>query len=174
VAIDLSGFKELDDALVELPKAFRRPAMIAALKRAAKPIVNAARACARRGSDPAKRGSKKQRLSGQSEAIGPAADSIKARAVSQADVEDVATNQATKYASGPGGTVQIAVGPDKAHWYYKFVEFGTSRQSGDHAITAAFEAHQQEFLKILGPALWSEIEKAARKAAFRHAATGTQ
>ena len=70
MTVEVVGLEELDQALAELPQALRRNVVLAALREAAAPIVKEARAKARRGKDPRRRGSKKQRRSGDSATIG--------------------------------------------------------------------------------------------------------
>jgi HK97 gp10 family phage protein len=141
------GFRELDAALAELPQALRRAVVLSALKRAARPIVRDARAKARRGKDPRRRGSMKQRTSGESAAMGHGADSIAARALR---------------ASTPN-EASITVGPDVRHWYMKFVEFGTARQAPDRFLTPAFEINKEEAAQLVGEELWKSLSAAARR-----------
>lgn len=54
--VQVAGLKELDAALSEIPAALRRNVVLSALRRAAQPIVRDARARARRGADPRRRG----------------------------------------------------------------------------------------------------------------------
>jgi HK97 gp10 family phage protein len=147
--VQVVGFRELDAALAELPQALRRAVVLAALRKAAKPIVRDARAKARRGKDPRRRGSMKQRRSGESESMGHGADSIAARAV-----KATAANEAT-----------IAVGPDARHWYMKLVEFGTARQAPDRFLTPAFEINKEEAAQLVGEELWKSLSAAAKRLA---------
>ena len=150
----VEGLGELDDTLAELPQALRRPVVLSALRRASKPMVRDARARAPRGTDPTRRGSRKQRRSGQSVAIGPGADSIRARAVRARS-----PHEAT-----------VAVGPDKKHWYMSFVEFGTSRQAPQRFLTPAFETHRVQAIETFGDALWKSISRLTKRLARKAAA----
>lgn len=154
--VQIVGFRELDAALAELPQALRRAVVLAALKKAARPMVRDARAKARRGKDPRRRGSMKQRKSGESAAMGHGADSISARALR---------------ASTPN-EASITVGPDARHWYMKFVEFGTARQAPDRFLTIAFEINKDEAAQLVGEELWKSLSAAARRLA-RKAEAGT-
>ena len=154
--VQVVGFRELDAALAELPQALRRAVVLAALKKAAAPMVRDARAKARRGKDPRRRGSMKQRKSGESAAMGHGADSIAARAVK---------------ASSPN-EASVAVGPDARHWYMKFVEFGTARQSPVRFLTPAFEVSKDEAAQLVGEELWKSLSAAAKRLA-KQAESGT-
>src|SRR5262245_58087332 len=119
-------------------------------------MVRDARAKARRGKDPRRRGSMKQRKSGESASMGPGADSIAARAV-----KATAANEAT-----------VAIGPDVRHWYMKLVEFGTARQAPDRFLTPAFEINKEEAAQLVGEELWKSLSAAAKRFA-KKAESGT-
>lgn len=110
VHAQIEGLEELERAFNELPKGMGRNVLLRALRKAGTPVANEAKSRAPRGKDPRRRGSKKQRKSGQSARMGSMADSIRVRAV-----------RAT-----PGGTeVTVAIGPSSAHFYSRFLEYGT-------------------------------------------------
>lgn len=154
--VQVAGLKELEAALAEIPASLRRNVVLAALRRAAQPIVRDAQARARRGTDPRRRGSMKQRKSGESLTMGPGADSIAARAVKSA----VATEAA------------VTVGPDRRHWYMKFQEFGSARQAPARFLTPAFEVNKEAAVQLAGEELWKSIAATARRLA-RQAEAGT-
>ncbi len=154
--VQVLGYRELDGALAQLPEALRRQVVLAALKKAAAPMVRDAKASARRGKDPRRRGSMKQRKSGESEAIGHGADSIAARAA-QSD--------------SPYEAV-VAVGPDARHWYMKFLEFGTARESPQRFLTPAFEVTKDAAVRAVGEELWKSLEATAARLS-RQAVSGS-
>jgi HK97 gp10 family phage protein len=147
--VQVLGFKELDAALAQIPEALRRQVVLSALRKAALPMVRDARAKARRGKDPRRRGSMKQRKSGESESMGHGADSIAARAVKSESPNSAA----------------VAVGPDARHWYMKLVEFGTARQAPDRFLTTAFETNKQAAIEAIGQELWKSIAATAKRLA---------
>lgn len=149
--VEVQGFRELDAALAQLPEALRRPVVLAALRKAARPMVAEARTRVRRGRDPRRRGSKKQRRSGEAVLIGPLADSIRA--------------SAARDASGTGAS--IAVGPDRRHFYGMFLEFGTSRQPPRRFLTPAFEIRKEDAVRLVGEELWKALAAAARRLSGR-------
>jgi HK97 gp10 family phage protein len=154
--VQVLGFRELDAALAQLPEALRRQVVVAALKKAAAPMVRDAKATARRGKDPRRRGSMKQRKSGESEAMGHGADSIAARAApSETPYEAV-----------------VAVGPDARHWYMKFLEFGSAHQAPQRFLTPAFEVNKEAAVQAIGEELWKSLEATAARLA-RQAATSS-
>ncbi len=155
IDVDVAGLKELDAALGEIPAALRRNVVLAALRKAAKPIVKDARARARRGTDPKRRGSPKQRKKGESESIGHGADSIRVSAIKSSVRSETA----------------VAIGPDAKHWYMSFVEFGTSRQAPDRFLTPAFEINKDAAIKVVGDELWKSLARTAKRLA-RQAETG--
>jgi len=154
--VQVVGFKELDAALAQLPEALRKNVVLAALKKAAAPMVRDARATARRGKDPRRRGSMKQRKSGESETIGHGADSIAARAAPSSNRYEVV----------------VAVGPDAKHWYMKFLEFGTARQAPQRFLTPAFEVNKDAAIRAVGEELWKSLAATAARLA-RQGASGT-
>lgn len=149
MSMQLVGFRELDDALGRLPEALRRDVVLKALRAAGEPMVDAAAARLTRGSDPRKRGSKKQRKSGESVAIGAAADSIAVRALRATTNTQVAA----------------AVGPDAAHWYTRFREFGTSHEPARRWLTPAFETEKETVMERIGVELWASMKATAERLA---------
>ena len=154
--VQVVGFKELDAALAEIPASLRRNIVLAALRKAAQPIVRDARARARRGKDPRRRGSQKQRTKGESESMGHGADSIAARAVKSSSANEAA----------------VSVGPDARHWYMKFLEFGSARQAPERFLTPAFEVNKEAAVQLAGEELWKTISATAKRLA-KQAEAGT-
>lgn len=145
--VRIAGLDELDRALAAIPQNLRRPVLIRALRSGSKGMVKQARATAPRGTDPSRRGSKKDRRSGRSKTLGPGADSIRARAVPAA----------SQY------RVDVAVGPDRRHFYMRFSEFGTSRQAGQRYMTKAFEANKADAIVKTAEELAVVIQNTAAK-----------
>lgn len=186
------GLKELDAALGAVPEAFRRRIVLGALRRSARPILNEARARARRGSWSSRRrggvtvGSKQWVKWGLGQAL---ADSITISAQ-----REESTNSVT-----------VAIGPDAGHFYGLFIEEGTkaspgqsargrdeydrvSKRSGKmkvgvrrkrrekraHAATRAypflapaFEAHAEQTITMIGEEIWQGILTATSRLAAR-------
>ena len=157
------GFKELDHALAQLPATLRREVVLAALKKAADPMVREARARARRQANPRQRGGV------PASELKPLADSI--------------TVSAVKANSDFPNEVAVKLGPDADHFYGLFVEKGTRRRGRvyrdnrgrfrrnqrRHAATRAFEylapafaIHSQRAVVAIGDELWAKLAKKAR------------
>lgn len=154
--VQVAGYRELNAALAQLPQALRRQVVLAALKKAAAPMVRDAKASARRGKDPRRRGSRKQRKSGESATMGHGADSIAARAAQSASLYQAV----------------VAIGPDARHWYMKFLEFGTARQAPQRFLTPAFEVNKEAAVRAVGEELWKSLATTAARLA-RQGAAGT-
>ena len=171
--IAVVGFKELDEALAQLPKSLRRDLVLRALKKAAEPMVREAKARARRQANPRVRG-------GVSAAeLKPLADSI--------------TVSAVKANSEFPNEIAVKLGPDADHFYGLFLEKGTKRRGRvyrddrgkfrrnrrRHAATAAFEflgpafqMHSERTAVAIGEELWRALAKRAGDLA-RKAQKGT-
>lgn len=145
--LKFDGFADLDQALSQLPEALRRPVALSALRKASEPMVAEARRRAPRGKDPKRRGSTKDRRTGRSATLGPAADTIRARAV--------------RAESRTEATVSVGAGPGR--FYLKYSEFGTSRQPARPFLRPAFESHKSEALDLLGVELWKSLTATARR-----------
>lgn len=153
--VKVEGLTELDAALAQIPQGLRRDVLLRTLRRASQPMVRSARARAPRGTDPRRRGSGKDRRSRRSTTLGHGADSIRARAV-----------RATNPHRG-----EVAIGPDRAHFYMRFAEFGTSRQPAQRFLTAAYEEQKLEVLRAVGTELQVVIADTAAKL-YRGAVAG--
>jgi HK97 gp10 family phage protein len=157
VRVAVLGFKELDEALGQLPKSLRREIVLKALKAAAKP-----RARARRQARPRRRG-------------GRPAGAVKALA-------DSITVTPVKSSSEFPSEVAVKLGPDDDHFYGLFVEKGTQargrvyhdarrkirRNKRRHAATRAFEflapafqMHADRATVAIGEELWKALAKKA-------------
>ncbi|MCK6478579.1 MAG: HK97 gp10 family phage protein [Planctomycetaceae bacterium] len=167
------GFKELDEALAQLPKSLRRELVLGALKKAAEPMVREAKARVRRQANPRVRGGVP---AGE---LKPLADSI--------------TVSAVKANSEFPNEIAVKLGPDADHFYGLFVEKGTKRRGRvyrddrgkfrrnkrRHSATRAFEflgpafaMHSERTAVAIGEELWRALAKKAEDLA-RKANKGT-
>lgn len=188
--VKVEGLSDLDAALAQFPEAVSRKIALAALRRAAKPIVDEARTRARRQANPKRRGGVRigSRMANKWRLTDKAlADSIRAR-------ED-------KNASNSSTEAYVAVGPDQGHFYGLFVELGTrasvgrdaqsrasyfrrSKRTGEikigwrrdrsarrsHAATRrfpflkpSFEMHQDRVIDLAAQEMWKSIERFTRR-----------
>lgn len=143
---DLSGAKELEDALKELPKAMSKAVLTRALKKAAAPVAALA-------SDLAPRG-----------ATGNLAISI-----------EVGTKLKESQRKGgvKSGDVEIYIGattPKGAHAH--LVEFGTDHSPPHPFMRPAWDQLKETVVSLIGREIWAALAKSARTLA-RKSAKGT-
>jgi HK97 gp10 family phage protein len=169
----VEGFKELESALKELPRATGKNCIRRALARAAAPIVAAAKAKA-----PARPGSGKLR-----EAIiftkvkftgGNAGKQAYAEAMRQgktrAEAADAAREANIEAQAEAGdallisGIANIAVDYRKA-WYAHFVEFGTAKATPKPFMRPAWDAGKYRAAEAIRDTLKEEIDKAVARIA---------
>lgn len=160
IKFSFEGARELEAALKELPKSVARTAVNAALRKASKPIVDAAKA-----------NLTKEKLI----RTGDLQKSIKARVMS---------GKQTKYSAS------IAVGPDRKHFYGAILEKGTAgkirivKKTGREVdaleakpwLRPAFDEHKQQAIDGIGVELWTQIKRKAElyaKRQTRKAGTAT-
>jgi len=138
----MTGLKELEQALGQMPKATARAAAVRALRQGGEPIARAAR-----------------RLAPVNQ--GDLVESI-----------DVGTTLARSQQGDKGAVapVEVHVGPGQ-HPQAITQEFGTFKEPAQPFLTPAWEAERMNALDIVGTALGIEVEKTAarlaRKAAKR-------
>lgn len=134
----LSGLKELERALGQLPKATRRQVGLKVLRQGGEPVAKAARALVRVDQ-------------------GDLRESI-----------DVSTNLARSQRGDKGALapVEMYIGPGQ-HPQAITEEFGTWFEPGHPYLRPAWEAERIHALDIIGTALGIEIEKAAKRLAAK-------
>ncbi len=136
ITLKIEGFKELEDALRNLPQEVAGKVMRDALKRASQPMAEEAKRRAPRSDDPGPGGHM--------------ADSIDVRTMRVTDgLDDVETH--------------LWIGPDRAHFYGLFQEFGTVHQGAKPFMRPAFDGLAQDTIDQFGKELGASIERAARK-----------
>jgi len=133
----IEGAKELDKVLKELPEAAAKSQLKAALKKSAKSIVADARSRAWRSKGGAEKGEGK---------TGSMADSIK---------PFVMTNTAVPAA--------IAIGPDAAHWYGVFQEYGTPWRPAEPFMRPAWDTNKRAALAAFAKNMWYVLERFAKR-----------
>lgn len=138
IRFEVSGFKELEHALRQLPQAVAGQVLMAALRKAGKPMEADAQQTAPRSKNPGKNGHM--------------ADSISLRKLK--DANSVADVEASLW-----------LGPDPNHWYGGFQEFGTRFQTARPFMRPAFDRHKDEAIDLLGKELWKGIARAAKRLA---------
>lgn len=151
----VAGFKELEDALRQLPEEIAGKVLRQALRTAATPMAEDAASRAPRSDDPGP--------------YGHMADSIKVRLLKAAGgITDRLEEGDAREATGVGGEdleVHLWIGPDRKHFYGFFGEFGTVHQSERPFMRPAFDRNAEGVISTLQVALWKGIERAAKKLA---------
>lgn len=175
--VKIEGFKELEAALAQIEKkATAKAVMRRALKNAAQPVADAANSYAPVGDDG---------LLSDSVIVGTKVANEAGKVAYASVMRGGGTKgealAALKSARKGNSTVEMFIGPVVQAFYARFVEFGTAphinggRFSGtQHPGTSpqpfmrpAWDAGQQGVLDRVGQEMWSEISKAAARAAKR-------
>lgn len=157
-AIRISGAKEMEQLLRQLPQHLAKQVLTKALREAAKPILDEARSLAPVGQEA------KGRVRLRTTKRGKVSIDNYGKLKLNLRIANVPANQTPNSA-----TVVVTVG--KAFWGM-FVEFGTRFMSARPFLRPAFEAKKMEVLKRLGESLGEQIEKAAKKLAGPLAKSG--
>jgi len=140
--VEMTGFKELENALLELPKAVAKNVLRRALMKAGRPVVEGAQANA-----PVRTGQLQKDID------------IRARLVRR-----------QRRGRAKAGDVEMFIGPafpGAAHGH--LLEFGTSKMAARPFLRPAWDAAKDGVLKAIGSELWTAIDKAAKRLARKAA-----
>lgn len=137
IDIKVTGFTELEQALRQLPEEIAGKTLASALRTASQPIATHAKETAVLSDHPSK--------------VGHMADSIKVRALKEETVNDLESS--------------FWIGPDRKHFYGLFWEFGTRHQRARPFLRPAWDEGKDRALDSFGKALWTAIERAAKRLA---------
>ncbi|MDP2358016.1 MAG: HK97 gp10 family phage protein [Beijerinckiaceae bacterium] len=172
MGLGISGFKELDAALGELPKATARNALRRVLVMAGQPIAESARQMA--PDDPKTFAGDLRRSITVSASLKNKVGSSEYAAVMRGGGTKgearAALIDARRAASG-GSFAVVYVGPSGKRWgsMGHLPEFGTSKMAAQPYLRPAFDARSSEALNIIRTQLKDQIEKAAARYAKRQA-----
>lgn len=164
VVVSLSGFRELDRALGELPKATARNVLKRTLIKAGEPIAENARNLA-----PVDSGNLRESIAVSARLknkVGNAEFSAAMRAGLGKDSAVKAMRDARRAARGQGSFAEAYVGPATGKGvigYAHLMEFGTSTLSAQPYMRPAWDSEQRKALDIIKAELGNEIIKAARR-----------
>jgi HK97 gp10 family phage protein len=158
MAVKMEGWRELDKALGELPKATGRNAIKRALKTAGQPVLAEMRARAPVASGPyyAGKGDKRRLLQ-----PGRKRDSLEISFTLNPVNRREQRNERKSFA-------EIHIGTRRGSTAH-FFEYGTYKQPAQPYLAPAWAAKQDDALRILGQQLKVEIEKAAARYAKKMA-----
>jgi HK97 gp10 family phage protein len=154
--VTLSGFRELDRALSELPKATARNVLRRVGKAALQPMADAAAAKA-----PVDEGNLRISVVVSEKRTRRAGGGTKAGFVA-----------GKGFRRDPKTSVDLAMGPGSGLGvlpYATFAEFGRQNQAADPFMRPAFDAGAQGVIDRIGESLGQEIDKAAKRLAKRAA-----
>lgn len=162
VTVSTSGFRALEQALAELPKATARNVLKRALIKAGQPIADEASRLA-----PVDSGKLRDRIAVSARLknkVGSAefASAMRSGLGKQAAVS--ALRQARRDAKGQGSFAEMFVGPSKGVLRYAhLVEFGTVKTAPQPFMRPAWDSNKREALDIIRRELGNEIITAARR-----------
>lgn len=179
--VSIDGLKEVEAALENIARTATRTAVTRrALTKAAIPMRDKARQFA-----PIDEGDLEASIDISTRSVGEAGKKAYAASMRETGGDRSAAVQAMRdarrAAKGVNPAVQLFMGPNTSVWHGALVEFGTSPRinGGQFAgsqhpgtppqpfMRPAFDSEAQPTIDRLGPLLWAEIEKNARRAAKR-------
>lgn len=162
VTVSTAGFRELDKALAELPKATARNVLRRTLVKAGQPIADEASRLA-----PVDTGKLAGRIivsPSLKNKTGSAEFAAAMRAGLGRDAAVSALRQARRQAAGAGAFAEMYVGPARGVLAYAhLVEFGTVRTAPQPFMRPAWDSKKREALDIIRAELGNEIIMAARR-----------
>lgn len=162
-AVKFEGLKELEDALLELPKATQGNVLKRAVVAAAADFADYAIHLAPRAGGKLKKEIKVQKPKIINPGTAAFAAAMKEGATrAEAAAAARAANQA---AGGQGRSVITSVGPTKSAFYGAFQEFGTRFHPPKPFMRPAWDALKSSMLETIAKVLGEEIEKARKRIA---------
>lgn len=162
--IKFEGLKELEDALLELPKATQGNVLKRAAVAAASDLADYASALAPRG--PTRKLSQGIKVA-KPKIINPGTAAF-ASAMKEGSTRAeaaAAARAANQAAGGKGRSVITSVGPTKSLFYGLFQEFGTRFHPPKPFMRPAWDALKTSMLETIARVLGEEIEKARKRIA---------
>lgn len=164
ISVSVSGFRELDAALGNLPKATARNVLVRTLRKAGEPIAEEARRHV-----PVRTGTLRDSISVSARVknkVGSAEYAAAMKAGLGKQAAGAALRAARKAAKGTGSFAEAYVGPARGKGvirYAHIVEFGSNDTAPQPYMRPAWDARQREALDIIKAELGNEIIKAARR-----------
>lgn len=147
--VNISGVKEMEALLLQLPEAVAKKTLLIALRNSAKPILEEARRLAPVGRE------SKGRLRLRSTKSGKISISNYGKLKLDLKIINIPSNK-TEHSA----TVAVTVG--RAFWGM-FLEFGTKHQKKMPFMRPAFESKKMEALSLIGKEIGDVILKTANK-----------
>lgn len=166
-SIKIEGLKELEDALLELPKSVQGNVLKRAAVAAAADFAEHAQRLAPKDKGKLSREIKVAKPKMITAGKGAFAAAMKEGSTPAEAAQ--AARAANRAAGGRGRAVITRVGPTKAAFYGLFQEFGTAHHAARPFMRPTWDALKNSMLDTMKEALASEIAKAAARAAKRAA-----
>lgn len=165
--VRMSGFRELDKALGELPKATARNVLKRTLVKAAQPTVDEARRVV-----PVDKGDLRDSIAASAKLKNRVGNTEYAAAMRAGLGRGAALSamRDARRAAGGGSFAELYVGPGPLP-HAHMVEFGTVKMAARPYLRPAWEATKRQALSIIRTELGQEIIKAARRLAKSKRAT---
>lgn len=159
------GFKELEAALKELPRATAKSVVRKTLQKAAAPMVEAARAAA-----PVRSGILASGLASSGKAKGGNAGQRAFGAALRAGQDISGARQAARSANrDASGSVELFIGPDQSDGQGLLQEFGTATNPAQPFLRPAWDGNKDKALEIITADLRANIFKAVARLARKQA-----
>jgi HK97 gp10 family phage protein len=168
IRVHTDGFKQLQQALSELPKATQTAVLKRAVTKSAAPLVEAARSNA-----PVDSGQLRKSIKAVAQSTGGAAGKrafAQAMAAGASRAEAGAAARAANSAARAGRSVSVKVGPaGGARHYAHLVEYGYSKRAANPWFRPAWAKTKGEVFANMAGEIRTEISKAAARIAARAA-----
>lgn len=165
VTVQVSGLKDLDRALGELPKSVAKATLVRTLKKAGEPIAQAARAAA-----PVDDGTLRDSIAVSPRIKNKVGMAEFAAVMRQSGGMNIAgARQAlrdARRAAGGGSFAEMYIGPARGKGVIRYAhlqEFGTSNHAPHPFMRPAWDAEKDNALRIIRQELGNEIIAAARR-----------
>ena len=166
MAIKVEGLRELDRALAQFSKSTARGVLNRALKKAAVPIRDQAKADA-----PVDTGELRESINIRVKGVGGSAGKAAYAAAMRAGATRGEAAQAAREASREAGSqplsAVVSIGADAPHAV--FAEYGARGHSGNMFLSAAMRSRATDALALVAKELKVEIDKTAKRVAARAA-----
>ena len=163
VSVQVTGLKDLDRALGELPKSVAKATLVRTLKKAGEPIAQAARAAA-----PIDDGTLRDSIvvsARLKNKVGMAEFGAAMKAGLGVGAARAALRDARR-AAGGGSFAEMYVGPSQGKGVLRYAhlqEFGTSKHAAHPFMRPAWDSEKDNALAIIRRELGNEIMAAARR-----------
>lgn len=167
--VKIEGLRELEAALAQFSKSTARGILHRALKKAAAPIRDQAKADA-----PVDTGELRDSIVIRTKSTGGGAGKAAFAAAMREGATRGEAAQAARQANREAGkqpmSAAVSIAAEAPHAV--FAEFGARGRAGTNFLSSAMQSRGRDALKLVGAEMKTEIEKSAKRAAARAAKKG--